>query len=183
MLILIDKRLEELKKTRYWLANITNVGYGNIKKLCDGDSVQLSVKTLDKICTALNCRIGDILQSEIDIDTNNNIKESSDSIGVYISAEGIPMPKPNLSLINTDYTVKKIINSLIPVIKNIVDDKFKENPEINKEILCANICDLFKQELDKIVENYIKQNGDENIFEDELLEYIKEYMKEIIEED
>ena len=64
MKILIDDVLKEQNRTRYNLSILTNVNYMSIKKLCDGDTKNLSITTLDKISTALQVPIERLIQCE-----------------------------------------------------------------------------------------------------------------------
>lgn len=75
MKVLIDNKLEELGKTRYWLAMVCNITYPTIKKLCDNDTKNISMKTIDKICTALKCDFDNIFKVEINNPTLRRIKE------------------------------------------------------------------------------------------------------------
>lgn len=134
MNILIDKQLEKIGKTRYWLSQKTDVAYPNIKKLCDGNSVQLSTKTLDKICTALDCSIGDILSNEIDLDTILNLNNDKDKV----TSEQIQLPINEIDSDNKDSYIKNFnkiyeINYndlekiIMPKVKDEVDSYIKKH--------------------------------------------------------
>ena len=62
--ITIDNKLEELQKTRYWLAKQTGMTYPNICNLASGKTKGILFEKLDRICDALNCLPGDIINKE-----------------------------------------------------------------------------------------------------------------------
>ena len=149
MKILIDKRLEELNKTRYWLSQQTNVSYPNLKKLCDGNSVQLSVKTLDKICTVLNCNIGDILQSEIDTEVTKDISNNINKDYICNLDDEILKEKDNnyynkKMKSNTEWMIleKLMLESVSKNIMNLAHKYNDKNLEVDK-------IDFIKSELSK----------------------------------
>lgn len=61
----LQKKSEKDGKTytRYWLAKKTELYYSTVANLCDGKTDMVSFKVLDKICKALDCQIGDILEN------------------------------------------------------------------------------------------------------------------------
>ncbi|MBS5935194.1 MAG: helix-turn-helix transcriptional regulator [Clostridiales bacterium] len=61
MKVLIDKKLKELSKSRYWLAKETGISYPTIKYLCDNATDSVRFDTIEKICQALQCDICDII--------------------------------------------------------------------------------------------------------------------------
>lgn len=75
MKVLIDNKLKELDKTRYWLGMVCNITYPTIKKLCDNDTKNISMKTIDKICTALDCDFDDIFEIETNKPTQRRVCE------------------------------------------------------------------------------------------------------------
>ena len=59
--ITIDEKLEEMGKTRYWLAKQTGMTYPNICNLASGKTTGILFEKLDKICDAMDCAPGDII--------------------------------------------------------------------------------------------------------------------------
>lgn len=53
--------LEEQSKSQYWLAKETGISPNNIGKICNGETKNIRLDTMDKICHALNCTPNDIL--------------------------------------------------------------------------------------------------------------------------
>jgi len=58
----IDKILLDQNKTAFWLSKETKIGYGNLKKLIDGDTKAIKFENLEIICTTLNVKIQDVLE-------------------------------------------------------------------------------------------------------------------------
>ncbi|MGL5330525.1 MAG: helix-turn-helix domain-containing protein [Peptostreptococcaceae bacterium] len=75
MKIKIDSILETIGKTRYFLSQISNVSYPNIVKLCDGNSKHVSLATLDKIATALQVDIEDLIEVEEHEQTKRRLRD------------------------------------------------------------------------------------------------------------
>lgn len=59
----INEKLKEKGKTMTWLSEMTNITLTNISKLCKGENKSIKTNTIDKICTALDCKIEDILEA------------------------------------------------------------------------------------------------------------------------
>lgn len=53
--------LEKQGKSQYWLAKETGISPNNIGKICNGETKNIRLDTMDKICNALNCIPNDIL--------------------------------------------------------------------------------------------------------------------------
>lgn len=64
MIFKIDEVLKSKHKSMNWLSEVTNIAYPNILKLCKGENKSIKANTIDKICTALQCNIEDILQPQ-----------------------------------------------------------------------------------------------------------------------
>lgn len=58
----IDKILKDQNKTAFWLSKKTEIGYGNLKKLIDGDTGAIKFENLEVICNILDVRIEDVLK-------------------------------------------------------------------------------------------------------------------------
>ncbi len=58
----IDKLLSELKITRYELSKRTGISYPTIDSYYKNKLVRYDSYVLEKICTALQCDIGDIIE-------------------------------------------------------------------------------------------------------------------------
>lgn len=61
---ILHKTLENKGKTKYWLSKQTNIDNNTLGKICNNESKQIKLETLDKICDALKCDISDILKKE-----------------------------------------------------------------------------------------------------------------------
>ncbi|MDK0617136.1 helix-turn-helix transcriptional regulator [Clostridium perfringens] len=64
MLFNINEKLKESGNSMLWLSEVTNISYPNILKICKGENKSIKVETIDKICTALDCHVQDILKDE-----------------------------------------------------------------------------------------------------------------------
>ena len=58
----IDKKLDELGITRYELSKRTGIGFPVIDKYYKNNVVRYDSYVLDRICTALECDISDIIE-------------------------------------------------------------------------------------------------------------------------
>lgn len=58
----INEMLEKQGKTKYWLHKTANIQQTNLGKLVNGKTTSVTFENLDKICKALNCDVGDILE-------------------------------------------------------------------------------------------------------------------------
>jgi len=63
---MIGVRVDELLKTRnrtfYWLAKETGISHTTLWRLKKGKALGLNFDTLEKICQALECQPGDVLE-------------------------------------------------------------------------------------------------------------------------
>lgn len=61
----IDVRITDILarrgKTAYWLAKQTGISYTTLWRLSKGNALGINFATLEKICLALECAPGDIL--------------------------------------------------------------------------------------------------------------------------
>lgn len=58
----IDAKLQELGKSRYWLAQESHTHYNIIDKYCKNKIFRYDSDVLLRICTALQCEPGDIIK-------------------------------------------------------------------------------------------------------------------------
>jgi putative transcriptional regulator len=58
----LKKALDDRKKTMYWLSKEAEVRPNTISQWVKGDVNSITVETLDKLCDALDCEIGDIIE-------------------------------------------------------------------------------------------------------------------------
>ncbi|MGH9759904.1 MAG: helix-turn-helix domain-containing protein [Blastocatellia bacterium] len=65
MRIKLDEVLKERGRTAYWLANEIGMTHGGFYKIIHGKVKALNLEVLAKICDALECKPGDILELEI----------------------------------------------------------------------------------------------------------------------
>ena len=47
-------------KTQYWLSKQTGISANNISKIYNGETVNIRLDTINKLCVALNCKPGDL---------------------------------------------------------------------------------------------------------------------------
>jgi putative transcriptional regulator len=57
----IDELLKERERSLYWLAKEASVAYTTLWKLKTGTSQGISFGVLDRLCSVLQCAVGDIL--------------------------------------------------------------------------------------------------------------------------
>jgi putative transcriptional regulator len=60
----IDDLLDKHGQSFYWLSKETGVSYTTLWRLKKGRSLGINFATLEKICCALQCQPGDVLQIE-----------------------------------------------------------------------------------------------------------------------
>lgn len=53
--------LEKQGKSQYWLAKKTGISPNNIGKICNGETKNIRLDTMDKLCQVLGCTPNDIL--------------------------------------------------------------------------------------------------------------------------
>lgn len=58
---ILKETLETKEKTMYWLAANTGITYPTIHKITNNQTNAIRFEILDKICTALECEITDII--------------------------------------------------------------------------------------------------------------------------
>ena len=64
MKVKLDEVLKSKGRTKYWLSKQTGITQQNIGKLVNGKTTSVKFENIDAICTALECEIGDIFESE-----------------------------------------------------------------------------------------------------------------------
>lgn len=52
--------LDATGKSQYWLAKKTGISANNINKIYNGETVNIRLDTINKLCDALNCEPGDL---------------------------------------------------------------------------------------------------------------------------
>lgn len=52
--------LTEQNKTAYWLSKQTGISPNNIGKICNGETINIRLSTIEKICIALQCEPSDL---------------------------------------------------------------------------------------------------------------------------
>ena len=63
MTLNIQNILNSQGKTKYWLSKQTGIDNTSIGKMCNGETKNIRLETMEKICIALNCTPNDILVS------------------------------------------------------------------------------------------------------------------------
>ncbi|MPM90169.1 hypothetical protein SDC9_137286 [bioreactor metagenome] len=61
-IIKIAEVLESKGKTKYWLSKETGITYPNLDKLIKNETSSIKFDFLEKICTALDCELSDIIE-------------------------------------------------------------------------------------------------------------------------
>lgn len=56
----IRKLLDEKGKSQYWLSKQTGISQNNISKIYNGETVNIRLDTINKLCNALECDPGDL---------------------------------------------------------------------------------------------------------------------------
>lgn len=56
----IKQILQNKSKTAYWLAKKTGISPNNIGKICNGETKNIRLDTMEKLCKALECEIEDL---------------------------------------------------------------------------------------------------------------------------
>lgn len=58
----LDKVLNEKCKTKYWLSKETGIDNNTLGKIYNNEAKQIKLETLEKICSALNCNLPEIIE-------------------------------------------------------------------------------------------------------------------------
>ncbi len=64
MKIILNKTLIEKGRSQYWLSQTTGIASSTINNLCNGKTSGIQFDVLQKICTALNCSVNNVIESE-----------------------------------------------------------------------------------------------------------------------
>lgn len=64
MKITLNKTLKEKGHSQYWLAQKTGIASSTINNLCNGKTTAIQFDVLQKICTALECNVNEVIESE-----------------------------------------------------------------------------------------------------------------------
>ena len=59
--IRVDQLLAEHGKTFYWLAKETGISHTTLWRLKKGKALGINFETLEKMCKALKCQVGDVM--------------------------------------------------------------------------------------------------------------------------
>ena len=62
----VKNLLDSKDKTQYWLAKQTGISANNISKIYNGETVNIRLDTINKLCSALDCVPGDLFALEKD---------------------------------------------------------------------------------------------------------------------
>ncbi len=60
--IKIKELLKEKDKSMYWLSKKTNISQNAIRRIVSGKTDSIKFRNIDAICTALECRIEEIIE-------------------------------------------------------------------------------------------------------------------------
>jgi putative transcriptional regulator len=64
MKVILDQTLKDKKMTQKELSSIIHMQESSLSKFICGKTTQINYSTLDKICTALECEVSDVLKAE-----------------------------------------------------------------------------------------------------------------------
>ena len=56
--------LDTTGKSQYWLAKQTGISANNISKIYNGETVNIRLDTINKLCNVLNCTPGDLFKKD-----------------------------------------------------------------------------------------------------------------------
>ena len=56
----VNNLLRQTGKSVYWLAKETGISQNNMSKICNGETVNIRLETMDKLCNVLDCNPGDL---------------------------------------------------------------------------------------------------------------------------
>ena len=57
----LNQLLKDQNKTAYWLSQQTGIAPNNVGKIVNGETKNIRLDTIEKICKALNCTPGDLI--------------------------------------------------------------------------------------------------------------------------
>lgn len=57
----LNQLLKNQNKTAYWLSQQTGIAPNNVGKIVNGETKNIRLDTIEKICNALNCTPGDLI--------------------------------------------------------------------------------------------------------------------------
>jgi putative transcriptional regulator len=75
--IRVDELLKMRERTFYWLAKETGISHTTLWRLKKGKALGLNFDTLEKICTALKCQPGDVLELK---QVGKNVKRATTAV-------------------------------------------------------------------------------------------------------
>ena len=61
----IDEILKQREQSLYWLAQTTGVSYTTLWRLTKDRALGMNFATLQKLCAALDCRPGDLMEIDL----------------------------------------------------------------------------------------------------------------------
>ena len=64
MKVILGQTLKDKKMTQKELSSIIHMQESSLSKFICGKTTQINYSTLDKICTALECEVSDVLKAE-----------------------------------------------------------------------------------------------------------------------
>lgn len=64
MQITLNNTLQQKGHSQYWLAQTTGIAASTINNLCNGKTSAIQFDVLQKICTALECSVNEVIESE-----------------------------------------------------------------------------------------------------------------------
>lgn len=60
----VNKLLNQIDKTPYWLSKQTGISPNNMIKICNGETVNIRLETINKLCSVFDCTPGDLFEDD-----------------------------------------------------------------------------------------------------------------------
>lgn len=134
----VKEYLDAIGQTPYWLSMQTRIAPNNIQRICNGETKNIRMDSLSKICDVLHCTPNDLIQDadkpfrepkSISDKTSEQPKTYSD---IVLKDDNEKEPDLIFRLHDTDYlksdkTFLEIANQILkPIIKESVDQSIDE---------------------------------------------------------
>lgn len=197
MKILIEDKLRALNKTNKWLSEITDIPYSTLNRLIKGEIKTLPMEEIDKICTALECEIGDIVISDSDETIKTKVENENKKLALK---ERLKLFKSLIILKNLSNSSElKCYDEIAAILENLFNKRF-ENRESstllnksNKDVSLEDILSSY-DDIDKLLINPTENSNKHSIWDsisprsnkyddyiDNLMSlYMKSYLNEIL---
>ena len=134
----VKEYLDAIGQTPYWLSMQTRIAPNNIQRICNGETKNIRMDSLSKICDVLHCTPNDLIQdADKPFRGPQNISDKdSEQSQIYpdIALRNDNEKEPSLifrlqdaDYLKSDKTFFKIANQILkPIIKELVDQSIDE---------------------------------------------------------